>query len=576
MRQTNSYQTAVNGNPALSAIASGNSLSQALQRQQQKESADFLSRIIANGGNQQSINNALNIGVGNGVSPDVLNKMRGTTPDADKAAAYKAGLDNLSTIANTNKTNVDAYMSPINAQSQDLRDALLNKTSLQAMANTRDAVDENRNIKTANVLGLPIPEGSRTGGSRSWRNYNPGNIRGGEYATRMGATGVDKDGFAVFPSEEAGDKARSHLVFNTNGYKNLTLPQVIARYAPQSDGNNTQAYVQALAKAGVPTNVPMSQLNPMQRQVMMQAMKKHEGYTAGQVNQAPITNKAIDTLTAIKQKVDGEKPKNGMVHTIAKNVMEKAYATGDPVKIAEAEKTLEQYSLISGENLSTYRRTAPTAQEQATELDASLKLQTKKDILKDAKKHSPKMYQGAVEYMNRNKDNLDPTAIEQMRDGTFIPDQLNEAERTEVRSIIDNENIDTNIFNFLGDKTGQELMRSAFTDMARYKDMTGLKDPAGNTQAVKKVFARYGIEFGGDETWDLGKDVELIPGGLMDRVQKNRLSSDIVKARKDKERKEQKGEDTSKEDAQIKKYQIQLAKEFGVTENIIDFVNNIN
>lgn len=81
MRQTNSYQTAVNGNPATSAIASGNALAGALQRQQDKVSSDFLSRIVASGGSQADINNAFNMAAGNGVNPDVLAKMRGTTPE---------------------------------------------------------------------------------------------------------------------------------------------------------------------------------------------------------------------------------------------------------------------------------------------------------------------------------------------------------------------------------------------------------------------------------------------------------------------------------------------------------------
>lgn len=475
------------GNPVRSMLMAGNSLSNALQRQQQKESTDYLSRVIANGGNQKTINNALNMGVGNGVDPKLMAMMRGTTPDADKAAAYKSNLDNLKLIADT--MGVKANTSNTYANTARTR-----QLTRQGTADYKNA----QALKTAQILGLT----------------KPGEV----------------------------------------------IPAV-----PGKSGNPV---IDVLSPTPVQFNTPMP------------AEPAKEG------EPVPFTNMTPDALKYTlenkqeqlksKLKINEQKPKNGMVHTMAKNMMENAYASGDPVKIAEAEKNLEQYSMLTQENLSSYRREAKTPQQESADLDANLKLQAKKDILKDAKKHSPEMYQASIEYMNRNKDNLDPSAIKQMREGSFIPDQLNEAERAETRAIIDDTNIDTNIANFLGDATGQELMRSAFADMARHTDMVGLKDPAGNTQAIKKVFERYGIEFGGDETWDLGKDVEVIPGRLMDRVQKNRLSSDIVKARKDKERKEQKGLDTKEEDALIKKYQIQLAKEFGVTENIINFVNNIN
>lgn len=599
--QTNNYQTAVSGNPVSSALASGNALASALQRQQEKESVDFLSQIIARGGNQQNINTALNMAAGNGVSPNVLTNIRGTTPDANKAASYKAGLDNLKLIADTNSVNMNTQMAPINAQSQDLRDAILNKTTLQGVANTRDSVNENRNAKTMNNVswqeyvesgGNPNAVNPTSGASGKWQ-FTP---ETGQWVAEQ--MGIPKN---MWNNPAIQDKMKAwYDDFNTTQLKKAGVPITpLSKFGMHNQGAKGFTEIWNAATKGTPlsqaridnmkSNLPTingKKVEYTTPTAWLNAWDQHrKNYEAkqGQAEMPPMTNDALKYALENKQKVldsqlkaNEQKPKNGMVHTMAKNMMENAYAAGDPAAIKKAETQLEQYSLISGENLSAYRRPAKSAGDQASELDAQLKLQSKKDILKDAQKHSPKMYQGAVEYMNRNGDNLDPTVVEQIRDGSFIPDQLNETEREEVRAVIDSANIDTNIFNLLGDKTGQELMRSAFADMARYKDMTGLKDPAGNTQAIKKVFERYGIEFGGDETWDLGKDVELIPGGLMDRVQKNRLSSDIVKARKDKERKEQKGEDTSKEDAQIKKYQIQLAKEFGVTENIINFVNNIN
>ena len=39
----------------------------------------------------------------------------------------------------------------------------------------------------------------KNGGSRSWRNNNPGNLRYGTFAQNHGAIGRDRGGMAIFP-----------------------------------------------------------------------------------------------------------------------------------------------------------------------------------------------------------------------------------------------------------------------------------------------------------------------------------------------------------------------------------------
>lgn len=125
MRQTNSYQTAVNGNPAVSAIASGNALAEALQLQQDKVSKDFLSRIIAGGGSQKDINNAFNSAAGNGVNPDVLAKMRGSTPEltAQEELMNKLKLDKMrADIGAANRSHTGAGNQKIPKTSYDFNE----------------------------------------------------------------------------------------------------------------------------------------------------------------------------------------------------------------------------------------------------------------------------------------------------------------------------------------------------------------------------------------------------------------------------------------------------------------------
>ena len=96
-------------------------------------------------------------------------------------------------------------------------------------------------------------------GSRSFRNNNPGNIEYGAFAKAHGAIGSDGR-FAKFPSYQAGRGAQENLLFESGGYKNLTLGQAINRWAPGSE-NNVPAYVAAMNKA-LPAGAPNGQAIP--------------------------------------------------------------------------------------------------------------------------------------------------------------------------------------------------------------------------------------------------------------------------------------------------------------------------
>lgn len=131
-----------------------------------------------------------------------------------------------------------------------------------------------------------------TGGSRSWRNNNPGNIEYGPFAKSMGATGSDGR-FAKFPSYDAGRKAQETLLFESKGYRDLTLSQAIRRWAPASE-NNVPAYIAAMG--GGDGNKRMSEYTPEQRGKLLDAMQKHEGWKVGQGGR-PYTPSAASAAT---------------------------------------------------------------------------------------------------------------------------------------------------------------------------------------------------------------------------------------------------------------------------------------
>jgi len=83
-------------------------------------------------------------------------------------------------------------------------------------------------------------EGFGVPGTRPTRNNNPGDIEWGKFTQAHGATHGDPR-FAVFPDEAAGFSAMKAL-FETPGYKGLTVAEALNRWAPPVE-NATNSYI---------------------------------------------------------------------------------------------------------------------------------------------------------------------------------------------------------------------------------------------------------------------------------------------------------------------------------------------
>lgn len=125
----------------------------------------------------------------------------------------------------------------------------------------------------------------RRKGNFNWRNNNPGNIENGSFAKSAGALTLPKNGsglaarFAIFPTYEIGRSAKARLLFESPGYRNLSVSQAIARYAPPSE-NNTRAYQQQCI-AAVGGDFTMRMLTDPQRKSLLDTMQRIEGYKVG-------------------------------------------------------------------------------------------------------------------------------------------------------------------------------------------------------------------------------------------------------------------------------------------------------
>ena len=130
-----------------------------------------------------------------------------------------------------------------------------------------------------NIVERPSGAQEKMVGARNWRNNNPGNIENGSFAKGFGSLGGDPR-FAIFPDFQSGRKAKSKLIFDGKNYKDLDLKAAIARYAPPSE-NNTTMYQNAVLQAVGGQNKRMAEYSESERNSIMNAMEKVEGFKVG-------------------------------------------------------------------------------------------------------------------------------------------------------------------------------------------------------------------------------------------------------------------------------------------------------
>ncbi|WP_323111458.1 hypothetical protein [Klebsiella quasipneumoniae] len=116
-------------------------------------------------------------------------------------------------------------------------------------------------------------------GPRGVRNNNPGNLEANSSNPWIGQTGSDGR-FAKFETPEHGIRAlgRNLISYQRQGID--TVGEIINRWAPPSDNNDTAAYIKAVcAQLGVTANQPLDASNPDTLQALCAAIIKHENGT---------------------------------------------------------------------------------------------------------------------------------------------------------------------------------------------------------------------------------------------------------------------------------------------------------
>ncbi|AYY00844.1 TPA: hypothetical protein ACGRRT_001646 [Klebsiella aerogenes] len=124
---------------------------------------------------------------------------------------------------------------------------------------------------------------------RGVRNNNPGNLEASSSNPWVGQTGSDGR-FAKFETPEHGIRAlgRNLLSYQRQGID--TVSDIINRWAPPSDNNDTAAYIKSVcAQLGVKADQPLDASNPDTLQALCAAIIKHEN------GSQPYSNEQLST-----------------------------------------------------------------------------------------------------------------------------------------------------------------------------------------------------------------------------------------------------------------------------------------
>ncbi len=193
-------------------------------------------------------------------TPDIPPELETVTVTPDDNTALTLPKDEIP------ETQQDA---PLSVPEQETRRPSFSQQATSARASSRDVIYTNQDGTTYR----------KTGGTRAWRNNNPGNIRYSEFSRRAGAIG-EAGGFAVFPDEETGMRAIS-LLLRSDSYNRLTVAGAISKYAPPIE-NDTAAYHRRIQDlTGISINKRMSDLNDTELARVASAIRQIEGWKQG-------------------------------------------------------------------------------------------------------------------------------------------------------------------------------------------------------------------------------------------------------------------------------------------------------
>jgi hypothetical protein len=122
-----------------------------------------------------------------------------------------------------------------------------------------------------------------SGGTRAWRNNNPGNLIGSEKS----GLSIGKGGrFAVFASHDDGVAALKYSL--THFYSTRKLDEVFKKYAPATDDNDPEHYIVLVKKfSGLDSTRTIGTLTDEELGRFVAAIERVEGWKEGKIEAIP-------------------------------------------------------------------------------------------------------------------------------------------------------------------------------------------------------------------------------------------------------------------------------------------------
>ncbi|MHA0937314.1 hypothetical protein [Enterobacter kobei] len=213
-------------------------------------------------------------------------KFQATLENNGKLAASAYG-DNANYVLYNQQTfqQIDDYgaahgwsAEQIQAKKIEFKEKVADTALSQWSANNAiDFIHSNGELSdTATGSRRAVSEGGSGDSARGIRNNNPGNLEFSKTNPWVGQTG-DDGRFAKFETPEHGIRAlgRNLLSYQRQGID--TVSDIINRWAPPSDNNNTDAYIKAVcAQLGVTPDQQLDASNPDTLKALCAAIIQHE------------------------------------------------------------------------------------------------------------------------------------------------------------------------------------------------------------------------------------------------------------------------------------------------------------
>jgi LysM repeat protein len=189
----------------------------------------------------------------------------------------------------------------------------------------------------------------RRKGNANWRMNNPGNIRVSQWTQQQpGFIGVGDAGpsgkFAVFATLDHGVQAKKNLLFNPKSkYFNLSIRDAITRYAPPSDNNPTDSYINQVVQGTKSTpDTLLSKLSQSQQDAMMDVINRVEGFKVGKIETlSQIAEEIVNNVASKLPKKIADGIRNAITRTPNKlQVLQQELSKRKIQGIAESEKLI--------------------------------------------------------------------------------------------------------------------------------------------------------------------------------------------------------------------------------------------